>query len=448
VTGPSDVAGPFARSAGGAAPNETMVYCRRARDGLGHAGARLLVRSGAGAGTVVPLSGEETCLGRGRDNDVVLPDISVSRRHALLRREGGGYLLVDQGSGNGTRVNGRPVEQARLRSGDRILLGDAVVEFLGVADVAVHGRAAGVSMPRSWTRTRITVAWAALPAVLLAATAVVVGPAAHRGGRGAGPARRSVLTRPEPLQSPIDDPPPLDAVAAQRETRDAWSVHPKQRPSGASLVAALPAIGAAPRPAIRKRAASEAAAAAIEAYSSGDLDAAIAQARAAREEGGSGEMLASLERLSAARGEGMALMEQDRTREAIEALERADVEDRFLAKGRDGPLGREIRRALSLLHARAAASLDPEAEVGAAAAHLRAAVELDAGNERAREQLRQVAARAGDRYLRGYIGKDSDPAAAREQFRWVVAALPASDETALKARRWLDRLDGRAPAED
>jgi hypothetical protein len=44
--------------------------------------------------------------------------------------------------------------------------------------------------------------------------------------------------------------------------------------------------------------------------------------------------------------------------------------------------------------------------------------------------------------------KEADAGAARQAFQMVVAALPATDETAVKARRWLDRMDGKAAGED
>jgi hypothetical protein len=46
------------------------------------------------------------------------------------------------------------------------------------------------------------------------------------------------------------------------------------------------------------------------------------------------------------------------------------------------------------------------------------------------------------------MAKDGDGDAARQAFRLVVAALPATDDTALKARRWLDRLEGKAAGEE
>ncbi|MDX1632684.1 MAG: FHA domain-containing protein, partial [Thermoanaerobaculia bacterium] len=76
----------------------------------------------------VPLEGDEIRLGRGSDNDVVLPDFSVSRTHAALRREGeGGWFVCDLDSTNGVQVNGVTVRKAPLSSGDRLKIG--IFEF-------------------------------------------------------------------------------------------------------------------------------------------------------------------------------------------------------------------------------------------------------------------------------------------------------------------------------
>lgn len=65
-------------------------------------------------------------IGRSRDCDCVVPEPSVSRRHAELRRDGCRWFLRDVGSRNGTRVNGlRLLEEAEVRPGDRISLGEA-----------------------------------------------------------------------------------------------------------------------------------------------------------------------------------------------------------------------------------------------------------------------------------------------------------------------------------
>jgi len=65
-------------------------------------------------------------LGRSRACDCVVPEPSVSRRHAELRRDGEQWLLRDLGSRNGTRVNGlRVLEETEVRPGDRVSLGGA-----------------------------------------------------------------------------------------------------------------------------------------------------------------------------------------------------------------------------------------------------------------------------------------------------------------------------------
>lgn len=68
-------------------------------------------------------------LGRSRDADVMVPDESISRKHAEIRFEDGDYWLVDLGSTNGSRVNGKRVERARLGDGDTITLGSTEIVF-------------------------------------------------------------------------------------------------------------------------------------------------------------------------------------------------------------------------------------------------------------------------------------------------------------------------------
>jgi hypothetical protein len=71
-------------------------------------------------------SGEEheLMIGRHHSCDVVLGDLSVSRRHARLKFRDGRWVLQDLASTNGTLVNGRRVGRCELRPGDRVLLGD------------------------------------------------------------------------------------------------------------------------------------------------------------------------------------------------------------------------------------------------------------------------------------------------------------------------------------
>jgi hypothetical protein len=70
-----------------------------------------------------------TVIGRSRRCGIVLTDPNVSRQHAEIRRQDDGFMLVDLGSTNGTRVNRRDVKQAVLQHGDRIELGTTEFQF-------------------------------------------------------------------------------------------------------------------------------------------------------------------------------------------------------------------------------------------------------------------------------------------------------------------------------
>jgi len=78
-----------------------------------------------------PLTGaNKVRLGRGSDNDIVLSDVSVSRYHAELRRDGGIWSVHDLKSTNGVELNRVPVRMAPLQAGDRLGIGvfDLLVE--------------------------------------------------------------------------------------------------------------------------------------------------------------------------------------------------------------------------------------------------------------------------------------------------------------------------------
>ncbi|HYP22624.1 MAG TPA: FHA domain-containing protein [Actinomycetota bacterium] len=90
----------------------------------------LIVKRGPNAGSKFFLDTDVTQVGRHPDSDIFLDDITVSRRHAELRRKPGEFSLADVGSLNGTYVNRERVEDARLRSGDEIQIGKFKLVFL------------------------------------------------------------------------------------------------------------------------------------------------------------------------------------------------------------------------------------------------------------------------------------------------------------------------------
>ena len=82
-----------------------------------------------GGGRRNVLSGSRVVLGRSREADIVLQDPNVSRRHAELRRDDEGWQVVDLGSTNGIKVNGRRVDHQSLSPGDQITIGVTDLTF-------------------------------------------------------------------------------------------------------------------------------------------------------------------------------------------------------------------------------------------------------------------------------------------------------------------------------
>lgn len=78
------------------------------------------------------LTDEVHTLGRLGENDLHVPDASVSSRHAELHRQAdGNYELVDLQSTNGTKINGEATERAVLVGGESILFGQVQAAYTG-----------------------------------------------------------------------------------------------------------------------------------------------------------------------------------------------------------------------------------------------------------------------------------------------------------------------------
>lgn len=78
---------------------------------------------------VFPLLKPLIHIGRRPDNDLVLGDPRVSRRHAQLRLFRSNYMLIDLGSTGGTQVNGNPIQRAVIYPGDRISFAGVEVTY-------------------------------------------------------------------------------------------------------------------------------------------------------------------------------------------------------------------------------------------------------------------------------------------------------------------------------
>lgn len=91
--------------------------------------AYLIVTKGAQAGSIYQLKADTTSVGRSGTNGIRIDDSNVSSEHLRIRCENGEFTLVDLGSTNGTRINGRQMHQHVLRHNDRVQIGETVLLF-------------------------------------------------------------------------------------------------------------------------------------------------------------------------------------------------------------------------------------------------------------------------------------------------------------------------------
>jgi tetratricopeptide (TPR) repeat protein len=101
-------------------------------------GTKLVVSAGPHAGLEFGLDDGEYVIGRSQDNPICIPDSSVSRKHVMVRNLGGGWVVTDLGSGNGTLLNGEPIsDEMPLTHGDVLTLGDTEVTFNDTSNATV-----------------------------------------------------------------------------------------------------------------------------------------------------------------------------------------------------------------------------------------------------------------------------------------------------------------------
>ena len=172
-------------------------------------GARLLRAS---TGEEIALDRDLVSIGRGAQNQIVVPDPRASRRHALIQREGETYWIEDLGGSNGTFVNEQRVEgRAPLNHGDEIHIGGAEFTFQliglpGTAREAPPDRAATPAMPAvSAMSTPQPREWPPAPVSPPPPPPPPAGlPGAHAGPAGATPRQPA----PPPPPPPAVPPPP------------------------------------------------------------------------------------------------------------------------------------------------------------------------------------------------------------------------------------------------
>lgn len=89
----------------------------------------LVILKGRRKGRDFRIDKENSVLGRDGSCDYVVEDDSVSRQHVRIRKEGDAFVLFDLGSGNGSYVNGEPVQRVELQDGDVLKVGETLILF-------------------------------------------------------------------------------------------------------------------------------------------------------------------------------------------------------------------------------------------------------------------------------------------------------------------------------
>jgi hypothetical protein len=69
-------------------------------------------------------------VGRSQENDIVINDPNVSRRHAKISRADNGFVVEDLGSTNGTLLDGAPIDRERIEGGDELTFGQTTARFI------------------------------------------------------------------------------------------------------------------------------------------------------------------------------------------------------------------------------------------------------------------------------------------------------------------------------
>lgn len=92
-----------------------------------------VVRHGPKRGSRIALDSDEVTIGRHPESDIFLDDVTVSRRHATVRRAGAGFHVSDAGSLNGTYVNQSRMETAALNDGDEVQIGKFKLVYIALS---------------------------------------------------------------------------------------------------------------------------------------------------------------------------------------------------------------------------------------------------------------------------------------------------------------------------
>jgi pSer/pThr/pTyr-binding forkhead associated (FHA) protein len=95
----------------------------------------VFIHRGAQKGSRFLIDQAEIAIGRAPENSIFLNDVTVSRKHASIVKEGKNFIFRDLGSLNGSYVNNVSVIEAKLSSGDEIQIGKFHLLFVGAVSL-------------------------------------------------------------------------------------------------------------------------------------------------------------------------------------------------------------------------------------------------------------------------------------------------------------------------
>jgi FHA domain-containing protein len=138
----------------GKSPEEYRTRTRSERTARGPAPS-VVVRLGGHVAFQFFVTRDEVTIGRGEPNDLALDNLSVSRKHAIMRKRGEALMLEDLGSENGLVVRGRRMKHVELRPGDEVKIGKYTLAYPRYATSVAESR--GVHAPSPYAALEATV---------------------------------------------------------------------------------------------------------------------------------------------------------------------------------------------------------------------------------------------------------------------------------------------------
>lgn len=194
---------------------------------------KLIAQAGPNVGREFPLAKAVITIGRVSDNDIVLPDPQVSRRHAEIRRQDDWLIITDLNSTNGTLVNGVHIQEPQtLQHGDQISIGDTAFLFQMIPEIEVPPVPAE-QPPSPPTRRRgpLPVLLAAMGAVIFVSALTVF--FASRGPKGETPTSTEtpMATQPATVTPTSTSLPPTPTMTATLTTTSTYTPTPIPTPT-------------------------------------------------------------------------------------------------------------------------------------------------------------------------------------------------------------------------